>query len=282
MTFGIHQPLLSTATAPDGVVALGVRHGETALGFALAREGEVLSLFVAPTYWSRGVGTRLLEELERALAARGIRKARMSYSSQASSTSALERVLRKRGWGPPVADMLLVQIEPGLEITPEWVTRFAVPGGFEIFSWPEIIPAEREQLERARAEVPPELWPFAEEGTLDGYCSVGLRRVAGGDDGRMPPARAVAGWMTVHLIAPGLLRFTSLYVLREWRSARTTFALLAEALRRKYAHYGESAAIALAVRMENQPMLKVTERKFRAVARSWDEARRTRKMLRPT
>lgn len=121
MTFGIHQPLLSAAAARDGVVALGVLHGETALGFALARGGEVLSLFVAPAYWSRGVGTRLLEELERALAARGVNTARMSYSSQAPSTPALERVLQKRGWETPVADMLLVQIQPGLEITPEWV-----------------------------------------------------------------------------------------------------------------------------------------------------------------
>src|SRR5690349_10051323 len=60
--------------APDGVIiAVAAYAGGAPAGLGVARLGdlaEVLSLFVLPQYWLRGLGTALLEAMEGAMAKR--------------------------------------------------------------------------------------------------------------------------------------------------------------------------------------------------------------------
>lgn len=87
--------------------------------------------------------------------------------------------------------------------------------------------------------------------------------------------------MVAHRVSPEFVRFTALYVRERWRTPKQTIGMLAEAFRRKLAHYGSSVAVLLAVRVENTGMVQICERHLRPTARSWTEMREAEKMLCP-
>ena len=87
------------------------------------------------------------------------------------------------------------------------------------------------------------------------------------------------GWMICHRVGQMRIRYTSLYVRHPWRTPELSFALLAEAVRRKQKAYPDTIIGSLAVQIENKPMLRVLERKLKPYAVSWSEMRGSVKML---
>lgn len=273
MTYAEHGAVLAQAEAAQRYLPIAARHGDSVLGFGLARAtpagGEILSLFVQPAWWSRGVGTHLLAMLEEGLGRGwGCAVARVSYTTQGGSVAALERVLGKRGWSAPVAHSITWQIRPEPLAGESWMRATPWPPGHEIFPWAELRPGERAALEAARGAIDPTLWPLDDEQLHDPHSSVGLRR-----DGE------VIGWMVTHRIAPQVIRFTALHVREPWASPRVTMRLLTEAIRRKEAHYPPSVIGLLTVRMENAAMRRLTARKFEPHAAGIWETRTAEKRL---
>lgn len=272
MTFSSHAALLRGLTPQGEVIALAPVADGTPIGLALARidadgiGAEVLSLFVQPTLWRQGIGTALLEAVEQVMRERRCREARIAYSTGPSS-AALERVLQKRGWSPPQPRMLLAQIGPEL-MHDRWVAESRIPSPFEVFAWSELTATERAALEAVRSTIPPPLWPFESDAPVEPCNSLGLRL-----------AGEVVGWMVTHRVAPQVVRFTALYIREPWRRTELSFALLAEALRRKARALPPEVVSSMAVQVENQPMLRVAERRLRRHARLWEERRVSSKAL---
>lgn len=89
------------------MTAVGAYAGDTPVGLALAlrpadNQAEALSLFVAPAFRGQGLATTLLGALEGALLAEGARVVTCTYTTGTPSTPAVERVLARAGWAPPV------------------------------------------------------------------------------------------------------------------------------------------------------------------------------------
>jgi hypothetical protein len=133
----------------------------------------------------------------------------------------------------------------------------------------ELTPEERLAMEAFRGEVPPALWPFDAELPPEPESSLGLRH-----------GQEIAGWMVTHRVVPNLIRYTMLFVREQWRTPASSFALLAESLRRKHAAYGTEMNASLAVQADNQPMLRLLDGKFRPWVTSRSELRASAKTLR--
>lgn len=277
MTSAAQAALLRDLLPAGPMIAVGAREDGWPVGLGVARAGaaggvgEVLSLFVAPAHQGKGIGGRLLEALEGELAARDCAVAELAYSTLGRSVTALEKLLRRREWSEPEAQLLLAQIHAGI-LEARWIQRcVSAPAPFTLFPWTELTDAERASMAAFQAEVTPALWPLEETAPCDPHGSLGLRH---GDE--------IAGWLLTHRVPqsePPLIRFTMLFVRERWRTSMLSFLLVAEAARRLFVAYGAKAQASLAVQVENTPMRRVLERKIRPWTTLWAERRVTRKGL---
>jgi len=82
----------------DRAIAFIAVRGERALGFSMARAdiGDIFALFVKPEAQGAGLGSRLLAEAERWLAAKNLRSAWLVTGDESGSRAAL--FYEKHGW----------------------------------------------------------------------------------------------------------------------------------------------------------------------------------------
>lgn len=218
MTFPLYQPVLHRAGQDPGVVALAASVAGQPVGLALAElpvDGgptPVRSLVVAPPWRGFGIGGALLGRMEEELRERGAPRAWLTYLRDKPATPALERILARRGWDPAETTMLhLTTSVPAIARAP-WMRFDRLPAGFSLFPWGELSAAEycglRDEQE-ALPWIPPELVPWRWGDDYDRHASLGLRY-----------AGKLAGWLIVHPVEPGTLRFSTGWVRPELQRGR--------------------------------------------------------------
>lgn len=67
-----------------------------------AQTAEIISLLVLPEYRRRGIGTKLLAYLEREMRQQQCSQLTIVYQPHPALTTALEPLLQKLAWPPPV------------------------------------------------------------------------------------------------------------------------------------------------------------------------------------
>jgi len=235
MTFPSHRPLLGylgsinpqTGGRP---VACCARVGDQPVGLAVAEVAagepvaELLSVFVAADVRGRGVARRLIETLERDLAATGVTRVHAVYMTGRPSIPALERVFHHRGFSDPARRTVVVRFTPEEAATTEWYRRARLPAGGEVFAWKDLTAAERSELQQSQAErpwIPPDLEPWRCDDRFDETSSVGLRK-----DGQ------VVGWVINHPIAQGMICFTTSFMRADLARRGGIFPLYVASLER--------------------------------------------------
>jgi GNAT superfamily N-acetyltransferase len=195
------QPLVQ----PLGAVAFD--EGKL-VGLALAErplegsaEAELLSVFVPVEFRKRGVATALVGGIEDALAAAGVRRVQAVYMTGKPEIEALSRIFDKRAWDAPVVRTVTVRFTPAEAATTGWYGKMQLGPEFEIFSWTELRPEERTQLQESQARerwIKTGLEPWKHDSyPFDPVSSVGLRYRG-----------EVVGWVINHPIDKTTLRFT--------------------------------------------------------------------------
>jgi GNAT superfamily N-acetyltransferase len=191
------------------MVAMAAFLGDEPLGLALARppvgtQAEVLSLFVKQQRRSQGIGTALLGQLEEALRALGATVGTCTYSTGTDNTAAVERVLAKAGWTPPVARMLLFQADLAPMSQEKWLKGAPLDEHFALVPWTDLTEPDRETLaiwQQADEWIPEDLEPWKHEEGCHVGTSLALKL-----DGR------VVGWVLTHVLDATTLRFSSGWV----------------------------------------------------------------------
>jgi uncharacterized protein (TIGR03032 family) len=255
-------PRIATARAVRDplIAALALRDGR-AVGLALAErrdEGaaaDVLSLVVAPEERGRGLGARLLGELERACAARGVRALGAGYRSSWKAAAIVGRMLRRAGWSEPTIKRRIAKADIGILSAPwlrRWLDTARPRAGEEVFAWRDLSAAERAEIvarQRTESWFPAALAPFQIEHRIEETTSVGLRR-----RGR------VAGWLITHRTAADTIQYTSLFVEPALQKLGHAVPLIAEAVRRHLA--AEIPYGIFMVDVENTAMMRFVERRL--------------------
>ena len=215
-------------------LALAAWQGATAVGLVLAelpvaRDGtapQLLSTFVVPELRDNGIGTAMVRALETEIRKRGFDYVETVYMTGRPGTEAMERVLAKLGWAPPVARTVTVRFYPAVVAAKPWFdgVRRSAPE-CEIFPWTDLTAEERDELRRTNAEehwIPPgrEPWTHDRDG-FDPIGSVGLRK-----DGH------VLGWVITDQVGDEATRFSCMFVREPADDPRLIFPLLAESIGR--------------------------------------------------
>jgi GNAT superfamily N-acetyltransferase len=215
-------------------LALAAWQGSTAVGLVLAelpvaRDGtapQLLSTFVVPELRDKGIGTAMVRALEAEIRKRGFDYVETVYMTGKPGTDAMERVLVKLGWTPPVTRTLTVRFYPSVVAGKPWFeeVRRSAPE-CDIFPWTEITADERDEIRRTNQEenwIPAgrEPWTHDLEG-FDRIASVGLRH-----EGR------VIGWVITHQVSEDTTRFSCIFVREPADAPKWVFPLLAESIGR--------------------------------------------------
>ncbi len=209
-TFPYYRTRLQTITASGMTIAIGAMDGAQAVGLVLAerlpesRSANVLSIFVAPSHRSRGIGTALLTRLEQELQHQGCAELQIVYVTGKPTTPALERLLHHCQWTPPQLRMLVCKSTFDRIVAAPWMHRYYLPSVFEIVPWADISPDERRDIQQRQDEnpwIPSDLVPFQLEENFEPINSLALRY-----------QQQIVGWVITHRLDTSTIRYTCSFV----------------------------------------------------------------------
>jgi GNAT superfamily N-acetyltransferase len=235
MTFPSYRQAVALVGTPhtdsegSRMIANTASEGDLPAGLALAQlprdpsqPAEILSLFVRADVRGQGIGTRLVEGLERAALEAGRAEITGVYMTGKPSIPVIEHIFAKRGFAPPVLRKAAVRITPEQAVNCPWWGRGRLPEGGELFMWKDITPEERAQIQRSHAERPwidPLLEPWICDQRADPVSSVGMR--VNGE---------VLGWVINHRAPPNLVVFTTAFVRKDFQRIGALFKLLVHSI----------------------------------------------------
>jgi GNAT superfamily N-acetyltransferase len=211
--------------AMDGDTPRGLLVGclpDTNVAVDAPNHPELLSLFVAPKARRQGLGSKLVDEFEQAVAAAGFTRIEIVYMSGAPEIESLERILARHGWSEPTPRMLVLRGSLSTFVTAPWYGKYRLGSGLSLFSWSEVTPEDITRLQESQAAgpwIPEDLLPWRHRNTDE--SSVGIR----GNEG-------VVGWVINHRVGDDLVRFTCSFIRRDLARRGRIVPAYSEAVRR--------------------------------------------------
>lgn len=226
LTFPYFRSMLTPEAFSSRMVAVGaVLLGEP-VGLVLAelksdpRVADIDSIDVVAQQRHVGIGTALLQRIERELLARGCSWADITYMTQRPSTPSVEGLLRKTGWPAAAPRVMICRTDFDRLRQAPWMKPTDFPVPFQVFRWIELTARERADIleSQVRAEWFPEaLSPFVKT-RFDPVCSLGLRYRG-----------EVVGWIIAHQVIEDTLSCGPLFVRKEFEARGRAITLLAHA-----------------------------------------------------
>lgn len=188
------------------------------------KEAIITSFQVNPGHQNQGIGRDLMCHLIDHLKKLGLHLIHYQFNE----CPAIEKLLAKTGWEPPVLLMRRYFFDEHSFLNkaslPEWYFSPlpGLPDDFSLFLWSS---ASSDELETAKdwVRANPEInqySPFDDRYPFDAKTSLGLRYKG-----------KLAGWMINHRLKPKLLRYTGFYVIPEVRGIGPAVSMLKESIR---------------------------------------------------
>ena len=208
-----------TYVSAGPAVAIGVDSGGRPAGLALAvfvrpTAVRVVALTVEEPLRGRGIGGRLHARLLAELVRRGAVLADILATSP-------HLFLERAGWhvGARMATVYTYSKRVG---EAPWLRSPISSSHYEVFPWLSHRPEDRNQALRLKEEdsVARKLDPFADPTRVFGPCSNGIRH-----------AGELAGWCVTHKLAPGILRYSAVYVVPRHRRTVAPAMVLGTSIR---------------------------------------------------
>ncbi|MEZ4830438.1 MAG: GNAT family N-acetyltransferase [Caldilineaceae bacterium] len=204
---GLRQDVLKIDSDP-ALLALGASFLGQPAGVVVVQVGDeaaqLLDLYVLPAYRKAGIGAALLAAAEEAAQRSGVGKLHALFRHD-EHTPALERVLAKQGWQPPILSHIVFWTTRELDaLSLDWVQQYRFEPPYEVVPWPEVTEADLQAIANLGEDgrYPPSLSPLARPREVwDGETSFVLRHEG-----------VVAGWVCTVREAPLQLLIDILYV----------------------------------------------------------------------
>ncbi len=235
LTFPLFRTKMRTLTSEGSLVAIGASNSKKPIGLVLAEIlpdshcAQILSIFVLPSHRRQGVGTALLNYLERELVIRGCTEFELlceldNFKVQ-SQLFPLEALLRKCNWNFFNTDLVYRSNLATIFKAPFMRKKNYLPSDMHIFSWEEITSKERltiEQTQRKKFWIKETLYPFKYEENFEPLNSLGLRYQG-----------EVVGWMLTERISVDTILYRCMFVRKDLQKMGRGIALLVEAIKRQ-------------------------------------------------
>jgi len=186
------------------------------------------SFYVQPDFREKGIGSHLLERLEKEVKRKGTRKTEVFFRENWKSAKVLNKILRKQGWAKPMPHSIMLRGE----ISAVWkiIKRHETcnnAASFVPFSHLkkiDIVYIQKRQKNGLWSD--PALDPFVLPDSILADCSFLVKR--GGEPG---------AWIVVHQLQKELIEITALFVDSSFRQ----FGIAYELIRRAFSQLEKSA-----------------------------------------
>lgn len=214
------------------LVAIGAFEGNKPIGLALGGVydvtgmGEVFSLEVEHARRHAGVGTTLLQAMEKACREEKANFVIGYYRKSGSSFPYLEKIFQRLKWEKSSLFMVRYFFDI-YNFYPPWFEHPPTfPPEYEIFPWDELKPNEREDIESRyeQGHFDASVYPFQMGESWEPINSLGLRY-----------KKQVIGWMVTHRASPDTLRYSALYIQPEFQSKGHAVRLLVNSIKKQQA-----------------------------------------------
>lgn len=210
-------------------IAIGATWENKPVGLLLASEmdflhfAELYSIYLAEAHRHRKIATEMISLLEAELIKLSCNFVTHIYSTADPTTPFLEKLLSDLNWSPGKLFGILCRFDASL-FSPPWLNKqYHLSKAFHLFPWNELELKERNRLLRQLEQgvFPASVSPFGnEESTIEPLNSLGLRY-----------KNKVVGWMITHRVAPDTIRYSALYIQREFQYRKEAIILLCEAIK---------------------------------------------------
>lgn len=276
-TFPYFRPMLTPGAFSSRMTAVGAVLLAEPVGLIFAElkadplVADIHSIGVLAQHRHVGIGTALLQRIERELVSRRCAWAEISYMTDRPSTPKVEGLLRKTGWPAGALRVMICRTDFDRLCQAPWMKNPEFPAPFEVFRWSELSARERaDALEsQAREEWFPEaLNPFAKQSLIDPVCSLGLRYRG-----------QLVGWCIGHQVGEDTLSCGCLFVRQEFQAQGRAITLLAQAIHAS--RNTDRRKLIFGVSFERPLMIRFVQRRMATYLTSIQTTKGSRKQLTP-
>jgi GNAT superfamily N-acetyltransferase len=264
----------------SSVIAIGAKNNSYPLGLALTkidkfkRSAQLLSLFVIKEYRGQGIGKELVQQIQKEISERRLKSIKVIYEKGFPYTGIIEKILDHFGYAPYTARALVCRADMAkLKMAP-WLKIDRFPEGFEIGFWKDITPKEKKWIYLKRYMTfwyPRSLSPFQEEDKIEFSNSLILRK-----------RDKIVGWMITHRISSDIIRYSALFIKKEYRYPGLAYSLITRAIRYQVdnmtVNNGPTQATCMFL-ADNKPMIKFAKKRLAAYLEKMDESVERVKLL---
>ncbi len=227
-TFPYFRSMLTPGAFSSRMAAIGAVLLAEPVGLIFAelkadpRVADIHSIGVVAQHRHVGIGTALLQRIERELQARRCAWAEIAYMTDRPSTPMVEGLLRRTGWPTAAPRVMICRTDFDRLRQAPWMKSAKFRAPFQVFPWTELTARERADMLESQAREPwfPEaLNPFAKDYLIDPVCSLGLRYRG-----------QIVGWCIGHQVGEDTLSCGCLFVREDFQARGRAITLLAQAI----------------------------------------------------
>lgn len=211
----------------DRIIVIEASDEGTPVGLALGtykksyHYAEINSLFVKPEYRQKKIGTTLLKQLQNEVKKEKGILITSIFPLEDETSTIWQKILTNNKWDEHIPFMTRCTFYREY-FNPPWLhTPIKFPPDYQEFLWSEITNDEKDQIKRMEKQgiVPDILSPFFEESRIEPLNSLGLRYKG-----------EIVGWMITHRIDQNTIRYTSLFLIKDFRNQSYSTKLLLDAI----------------------------------------------------
>jgi GNAT superfamily N-acetyltransferase len=218
------QPLAIGAVSDNALVGLALIE----LPLNDSKSPEILSLFVDAARRRQGIATGLVQAAEEELRRRGFADLDAVYMTGKPSVEYIEKIFAKLGWNEPETRMVSCRFTMDDLRHATWLDKYKLSSDYEIFSWVDLKPEEREELITSQQKlqwIASDLQPWDyEKAGFDPVTSVGMRYKG-----------KVVGWVINHQLNDETIRYTCSFIHKSLGRLGRILPLYSESFRRTIA-----------------------------------------------
>ncbi|RPI77265.1 MAG: GNAT family N-acetyltransferase [Desulfobacteraceae bacterium] len=238
MTYPRYRLFLRSAadkTDPT-ILAIGAQNSsEEPIGLVLAKTTgndivQLLSLFTAKNHRKQGIAKILLQHLETELTDLQCKRIFTVYEREADYSEPVEKLLDFFHYEPYRVRSLIGRADREAIIKAPWLENEISLNGFELGLWKDVSDFEKQAIKDSQSKnawYPEILTPFQEEHSIDPISSLVLRQNGQKD---------IVGWFINHRVMRDAIRFTAMFVRKEFQRSGLGLPMLAESIQRLLHH----------------------------------------------
>lgn len=231
--------------------------------------GSIETLYVLEKYRNQGIGSTLMEMIEKLLVEKGCKRFQIEYRKPINmEESVIEKIIKKTGWENPQATITFFKLKDWQGLLNESWMSMPIPPSCQIFYWRDLSDEEIRLLKEEEKGLSMEngyFSPFIKE-DFDPDTSLGLRY-----NGK------IAGWIITRRLPNEVILFAIICIKKEFQGLIFAPLLLAESVKKAYKK--KYSRMFFTVNIKNKVMLRLSYKRFKKFSYEIKESYESRKYL---